>query len=78
MGTYHTAGGGCFSADSLVTLSDGDAASTAVVQVGDLRAGDKVWSQHGEAEVECIVRMRYRGPLYEGTNDGAVSSIFIF
>jgi hypothetical protein len=66
MGTYHTAGGGCFSADSLVLSSS--AAGVAVVSVGDLRAGDRVWSQDGETEVECVVKMRYRGPLYEGTD----------
>lgn len=79
MRTYHNAGGGCFTGDSLVLLATaagtddaatgaaatGGAAGCTAVQVRQLRAGDLVHSHLGVSEVECVVLLRYNGPVYQ-------------
>mmetsp|Transcript_2948 Transcript_2948/g.6244 ORF Transcript_2948/g.6244 Transcript_2948/m.6244 type:complete len:449 (+) Transcript_2948:920-2266(+) len=69
MGAYHNQGGGCFSGDSLV-LSAGNGGSGelgtagAPVRVDCLCKGQFVWTREGASEVECVVRLRYTGPLF--------------
>jgi Mg-chelatase subunit ChlD len=65
MGNYHMAGGGCFTGDSLV-LRVGVEQQLAPVRVRDLQPGDAVWSEQGATEVECLVQLRYNGPVYRG------------
>ena len=64
MSQYVDASGGCFTGASLVYASgpfDGTVAPTPVEQ---LVAGTQVLSHMGLTEVECVVKLRYVGPIY--------------
>ena len=80
MRNYYNACGGCFAAESLVIAGtpssvpvpstphpcsrDGEAVQAAVVEAGSLHKGSLVWTDAGWARVQCVVRLRYRGPLF--------------
>lgn len=65
MRTYHQASGGCFTADSIV-LAVSEDSHLMPTQARDLKAGMLVLSQHGATEIECVVQLRYKGPIYHG------------
>ena len=71
MNHYHHAGGGCFSADSvLLQVVSGTAdqiLEVAPVRASEVSAGMVLMSHLGPTEVECVVKLRYKGPLYQGT-----------
>jgi len=68
MNHYHHAGGGCFSGDSVVLcVVAGSEEQVVPLQVSEVRAGMVVLSHLGPTEVECVVKLRYQGPLYQGT-----------
>lgn len=64
MANYHTAHGGCFTGDSVVLAVREE--RVVPVLVRDLRPEDTVLSQLGATQVECIVKLRYNGPVFQG------------
>lgn len=68
MTNYHTQRGGCFTGDSVVlrSVDTEDGVAAAPVKASEVRAGMLVWSKEGPTQVECVVQLRYIGPIYQG------------
>ena len=80
MNNYFNAGGGCFTADSLILVSSNNTTSTttsttgcSVLRVGDIQPGMSVLTNAGASKVECVVKLKYNGPIYQGTGLLALS-----
>jgi len=59
MASYYNYSGGCFTGDSLV-FGEG----RTEVPVQNLHKGSVVLSQAGYTQVEAVIKLRYKGPLY--------------
>lgn len=66
MARFYNASGGCFSGDSVVVAAAGSGRQQ-LVRLDALQRGAVVLSDRGWTAVECMVKLRYTGPLYRVT-----------
>lgn len=69
MACFYNASGGCFSGDSLVVVSANTNQQTSAMELttarlDGLHRGAVVLSDRGMTKVECMVKLRYTGPMY--------------